>query len=290
VASIPNGVTSLTVSPNGVCFYAANDLSPYPGQVGCATFRGKTTTIDPDASLEGAVVVDQTALYWINNGMSTVRTCSIASATSCVPTSFASGVALQAGLAVNSETVYWNQFGGLHACARASECLDATAPLPGTSGVDEFAANESGVFWIATGFESGMYFCPSSGCTDGGAVVGGEDSGAQKIAATDQSLFWSNGDGVLMTCSLASGTGECTGTPTPLVATLLGSISELVADPTAVYWSDQEDDTIFRASLDGAVVTLATAAGPGAPLAIGPTCVFWADQIGSAGVLKAIAK
>lgn len=288
VAKVAGGVTSVTTSPTGLCFYAVNDnASPFPGAVGCSTFGGATTTIDPDASAVGAVTTGGVALYWINDGRGQIRTCSLATQTSCVPVDFAPGIGFAGGLAVNATYVYWNVFDGIHACLRSTGCTDATTALPGTASSATFAANSAGLFWGGSG--TSILFCPTAGCQDGGSVAASEPSEVQKLAATDQRLFWSNGAGMLMTCSLASGTGACVGAPTVLSAGG-AQITRLIADDAGVYFSSEDDDAITRVSLEGSVETVASASGLEAPIAVGPTCVFWGEQDGDAGVLKAIAK
>jgi hypothetical protein len=143
------------------------------------------------------------------------------------------------------------------------------------------------VFWASSSATT-VLFCPTGGCADGGTVAATDTSEIEQVAATDLNLFWSNGEGALMMCFLTPATGTCAQAPTVLVPSV--EVSQMVADSTHVYWTEQEDGLITEATLEGATKTVATAASTAVPIAVGPTCVFWADQIGDAGVLKAVAK
>jgi len=286
VGTTPSGVSRLAPVPSGICFYAVNDDIPqFPGELQCVTFDGTRTVVDDNADESSAIVAFGDTIYWVNFSLNQVRTCTLPN---CVPEAFGGPGAgsVEANLAGGAHTIYWGQSNGIWNCPVGDVCLDGGTPIPESATFGKLTANDLGVYWQST---STLSFCATSGC--GSAALTLVDAGGTitALAATDQSLFWA--DGNLWRCPV-SDAGVCASPPVIAAATV--GVDNLVVDSTGAYWTRIGDPALSAVGPDGGptrtVVAVQASFAGAAPLAVGASCVFWAENVGDGGVIKATAK
>jgi hypothetical protein len=289
VSNIVGQVSGLVVAPGGL--YFSNDVDePLHGVVEFVRFGHGIAPIAADASFPGAMAIAGSDLFWTDTIVAQINTCDLPSGE---PRNFIQGDPLPGGslLVGNGASIFWTDGTGVRACPVIG--CDGGASLGGTE-ASQLAANDAGALWSVPSTSPALtrvFSCATATCGATEAEVLTQEAGISLLATTRTNLYWVSGN-TISTCPMSNGLGPCSGPPTALATTSVGSpVSQLAVDSTALYWSDSQEGLIVKVPLDGsALVTLVSGSANLGEIAVGPTCVFWAGQDGDAGVLKAIAK
>jgi hypothetical protein len=124
--------------------------------------------------------------------------------------------------------------------------------------------------------------CGAGGCNNNPIVIASGQTGPTGIAVDASNVYWTTGDGNVMTCAI----GGCPGSPTP-VATGQDSPVGVASDGVEAYWATGNGSVMACAvaGCNGNPTTFAS--GQNAPLAVAvdATNIYWVNN-GDGTVMK----
>jgi hypothetical protein len=214
-----------------------------------------------------SVVIDDTRVYWCSAATDPGEVRSVAKDGSN-PQTIATGVHAPQGVFVDSTNVFWNEANAPGRAFKANK--DGSNPvLLSTSNttVQGLVADADWVYFLDLYVVGGLVKAPRNGVPEGGAplVVSGGWPYVWGVAQDSANVYWSS-RGTIGSADDGGIRGKLLRAPkdgsTPTVLELgsyggaaLGGPVFVAVDSDQIYWTDEGNDTVYRAALDGGAPT-----------------------------------
>jgi hypothetical protein len=207
---LASGQAATAMVADGHALFWVGGSSGEPGAVmmceaaGC---NGSPTVVASVQNVPMGIAVDETNVYWVNQGDGTVMKCAIAGCNDR-PTTLASGQDHPWGIATDGSSAYWTNYGTHTApktpgtvmlCAVGGCDQKPTLLASGFSGPTAIVVHGGGVYW-SDGLAGAVYGCPVGGCNGQPATLASgfdatPDALGGCLAVNDSNLFWTAGAG-----------------------------------------------------------------------------------------------
>jgi hypothetical protein len=186
----------------------SNDYGRSPGDGGAAGDAGSVVTLASLINTPWGIAVDAQYVFFTSSILNgSVYRCSKEQVPCASPTVLASGQAAPSRMAIDSESIYWGNYGSgsapdgsIASCPKTGCGGQPTLLATGVTGPVGIAVDAANVYWVEppTGNVSS---CPKSGCgTNPPTILAGDEDDPFAVAVDSTGLYWVTPDGDVRTC------------------------------------------------------------------------------------------